>query len=158
MSQPPQTPPPPPPSNEPGGQQWQSPSQPAGDQPPPPQQQSQSNGVAVAALVCGILALVLSWIPVINVLSVILGVVAIVTGVMGIRRASLPGLGQKGIAVGGLVTGVIAVLLSLLILIGLAGLVTDPEFRDFFEQLEEGEDPQEIIEDLERRIEEEQQP
>lgn len=158
MSQPPQAPPPPPPSSDPGGQQWQSSSQSAGGQPPPPQQRPQSNGVAIAALVCGILALMLSWIPVINVLALILGVVAIVTGVMGIRRAGLPGLGQKGLAVGGLVTGVIAVLLSLLILIGLAGLIADPEFREFFDQLEEGEDPQEIIEDLQRRIEEEQQP
>lgn len=155
MSQPPQTPPPPPPSNDPGAQQWQSANGAAGSQ-PPPQQQPQSNGMAIAALVCGILALVLSWIPVVNVLSVILGITAIVAGILGIRRANLPGLGQKGLAIGGLVTGVIALLLSLLILIGLAGLFSDPEFRELFEQLEEGEDPQELLDDLERRIEEEQ--
>lgn len=153
MSQPPQTPPPPPPSNDPGGQQWGS--GPAADQ-PPPQQPPQSNGVAIAALVCGILALVLSWIPVINLLAVVLGIAAIVTGVMGIRRARLPGRGQMGLAVGGLVTGVIALLLSLLILIGLAGLFTEPAFRDTFDRLREGEDPEEVLEDLERRIEEEQ--
>lgn len=155
MSQPPQTPPPPPPSDDPGGQQWQSGNAPAGGQ-PPPQQGAQSNGPAIAALVCGILALVLSWIPVINVLSVILGIVAIVTGIMGIRRAGSPGIGQKGLAIGGLVTGVIALLLSLLILIGLAGAFSDPEFRELFDQIEEGEDPQELLDELERRMEEEQ--
>lgn len=155
MSQPPQTPPPPPPSDGSGDQQWPSADQPSAGQ-PYPQQQSQSNGVAIAALVCGIIALILSWIPLINLLSVVLGIAAIVTGVMGIRRAADPGVGQKGLAVGGLVTGVIALLLSLLILVGMASILSDPDVRDTFDRLREGEDPQEVIEDLERQIEEEQ--
>lgn len=154
MSQPPQTPPPPPPSDS-GGQQWPSPDQPSGGE-PYPQRQSQPNGMAIAALVCGIVALVLSWIPLINVLAIILAIAAIATGIAGIRRAGQPHVGQKGLAVGGLVAGVVAVLLSLLILIGIASVFTDPAFRDTFERMREGEDPQEVIEDLERQIEEEQ--
>lgn len=153
MSQPPQTPPPPPPSNGAGASQWQSWEQPAGGYPP---QQQQPNSLAIAALVCGIVALLLSWIPLINLLAVVLGIAAIVTGVMGVRRANLPGHGQKGLAVGGLVTGGIALLLSVLILIGLVGLFSDPEFREPLDRLLEGENPEDVIEDLERRMEEEQ--
>lgn len=154
MSQPPQTPPPPPPSADgPGDSSWQSWDQPAGRHPP---QSQQPNGLAIAALICGIVALLLSWIPLVNVLAVVLGIAAIVTGVMGIRRANRPEYGQKGIAVGGLVTGGIAFLLSVVILVGLVGLFADPEFREPLERMLEGDDPEEVIEDLERRIEQQQ--
>ncbi|HVM14516.1 MAG TPA: hypothetical protein VM287_09315, partial [Egibacteraceae bacterium] len=141
------------PSNSSGPSQWSSWDQPAGGHPP---QQQQPNGVAIAALVCGIVALLLSWIPLINLLAVVLGIAAIVTGALGIRRANLPGYGQKGLAVGGLVTGGIAFLLSVVILIGLVGLFADPEFREPLDRLLEGEDPEDVLDDLERRIEEQQ--
>lgn len=150
MSQPPQTPPPPPlpppldgASSSPGGQPpWEGPTSAT------PRQQS--NGVAIAALVCGILALLLSWIPVVNVLALVLGIVAVISGVVGIRRANRPGVGQKGLAIGGLVTGALGALLSAAILLAFASVVTDPQFREPFERILEGEDPQEVIEDLER--------
>ncbi|HVM00487.1 MAG TPA: DUF4190 domain-containing protein [Egibacteraceae bacterium] len=152
MSQPPQTPPPPPwdgGGSSPGGQAtWDAPSA------PPPQRGS--NGVAIASLVCGIIALLLSWIPLINVLALILAIVAVVTGVMGIRRANQPGVGQKGLAIGGLVTGILGALLSVAILLAVFAAFSDPQFREPFERLMEGEDPERVIEDLERQLEDEQ--
>lgn len=161
MSQPPQAPPPPPPGDQP-------PPPPPDSQPPPPQSwddpggglapQQQSNGLAIASLVCGIIALLLSWIPFVNLLAFVLGLVAVGTGIGGIRRARTPGVGQKGLAVGGLVTGIIALLLSLLIIVlfivGFAGAWNDPDMRDAFDRLLEGEeDPEDFLEDLERQLE-----
>lgn len=152
MSQPPQAPPPPPPSGDqpPPAQSWDDP----GGGPP---SQQRSNGLAIAALVCGIIALLLSWIPFVNVLALVLGIAAVATGIGGIRRTRTPGVGQKGLAVGGLVTGIIAILLSLLIIVlfivGFAGAWNDPDVRDSLDRLMEGEDPENVFEDLERELE-----
>lgn len=150
MSQPPQAPPPPPP---PGGPDPTDPWTGSLQQPGFQQQPPSSNGLAIAALVCGIFALLLSWIPLINVLALVLGLVAIGCGVAGIRRAGAPGVGQKGLAIGGLVTGILAVLLSLLILVSVATIFSRTEFREPFERILEGEDPQEVLDDLERQLE-----
>lgn len=152
MSQPPQAPPPPPPPGDqpPPSQAWDDPGA------APPAQQG-SNGLAIAALVTGIIALLLSWIPVVNVLALVLGIVAVATGVGGVRRTRTAGVGGKGLAVGGLVTGIIAILLSLLIIVlfivGFAGAWNDPDIRDSFERLMEGEEPEDVFEDLERELE-----
>lgn len=152
MSEPPQAPPPPPPpSGDPASSGWNSWDAPAGA--PPPQRQ-QSNGLAIAALVCGIIALLLSWIPFVNVLALLLGVVAVGCGIGGIRKTRTPGVGQKGLAIGGVVTGVLALLVSVMILAAIAGVVSDPEFREPLERLMEGEDPQDVLEDLEQQMEE----
>lgn len=152
MSQPPQTPPPPPPDS---GAGWQAPAGQSWDQPPAAGgQPASSNGFAIAALVCGIIALLLSWIPVINILALVLGIAAVICGVVGMRRAAQPGVGQRGIAVGGLVTGIVAILLSVLIFVGLVAVFSDPEVREPIERIFEGEDPEEVIEELERQMEE----
>lgn len=121
-----------------GGEGWQ-PQQPAGPQ---------TNGPAVAAVVCGIIALLLSWIPVVNVLSLVLGVVAVVTGILGLRRASDPRYGQRGLAVGGLVTGGLGLLVALAILAFIGSLFADPGIRD--DIMEEIEREMERQEELER--------
>lgn len=150
MSQPPQAPPPPPPSGDGGQSPERAWDQSGGAAPSRPE----TNGLAVAALVCGILALLLSWIPLVNVLGLVLGMVAVGTGIGGMRRARDPRFSQKGLAVGGLVTGTIAILLALLILFGMAVVLNDPEFRQPLDRLMEGENPQDVLEDLERQLEE----
>lgn len=152
MSQTPQTPPPPPPSEgfgaPAGGQPWGQPG--AG-----PGSGQESNGLAIAALVCGIVGLLLSWIPIVGFLGFLLGLVAVGTGIAGIRRARAPGVGQNGLAVGGLITGILAVLVSLIVFIGIVGVLNDPDVQGTLERLMEGdEDPREVIEDLERQLEE----
>jgi hypothetical protein len=75
---------------------------------PAPQQQG-GNGLAVAGLVMGILALVLFWIPF---LGILLGLLGLIFGGVGIGRANKVGKG-KGMAIAGLVMGILGVLLGL---------------------------------------------
>lgn len=151
MSQPPQTPPPPPSGAPEPSDAW---SAPPPQQPMPPvyPQSQRTNGLAIAALVCGIFALLLSWIPFVNVLAFVLGLVAIGCGIAGIMKAGAPDVGQKGLAVGGLVTGILAVVLSVLILVGIAAIFSSEEFQEPFDRIIEGEDPQDVLEDLERQL------
>lgn len=79
------------------------------------------NGVALAAMIVGIIAcpLLLLFFP----LAFVLGIVAIVLGVMGIRRAAVlqqaslatPANARKGMAIAGLSLGAVATLLALAI-------------------------------------------
>jgi hypothetical protein len=74
------------------------------------------NGIATAALTCGIISLALGWIPVVFALGLILAVLAVVFGVVGLRRARAIGHG-RGFAIAGLLTG------SLGVLVAIGGLV-----------------------------------
>lgn len=82
---------------------------------PAPAQQG-SNGMAIAALVLGILSLLglLLVFP-----GLILGVIALILGIVGVRKANnIAGPGaRKGMAIAGLVMGAIATILSVLMLI-----------------------------------------
>jgi hypothetical protein len=60
-----------------------------------------TNVLAVTSLICGILACV----------PFLTGIAAIITGVMGMRKANDPRYGGRGIAIAGLVLGVLSVLL-----------------------------------------------
>lgn len=104
----------------------------------PPPVQRRSNGGAITALVCGIIAILLFWIPGINLLAILLGLVAIVAGVVGLSRARDPYVGGKGMAVTGLVLGILALVLSVLVLVGLARFFGDPDVqREFQERIQE---------------------
>jgi Domain of unknown function (DUF4190) len=85
----------------------QVPQPPQPPQPPvPPGLPGQTNGMAITGMVCGILGIVLFWIPYVG---VILGILGLVFGFLGRSRAAqLGGVGQ-GMAVAGIVTGAIAV-------------------------------------------------
>ena len=49
------------------------------------------NGIAVAAMVCGIVSVVLGWIPVLFAVGAVLAVLAIIFGIVGLRRARTSG-------------------------------------------------------------------
>jgi hypothetical protein len=122
---------------------WQQPY--AGYQQPP---QPQPNGLAIAALICGIIALLLSWIPVINFLAIILGIAAVVTGIMGLRRAGDPRYGQRGLAVGGLVTGGLALIVAIAMLAFFVSIFGDADVRgELFEEFERELERQEQLQD-----------
>lgn len=109
--QPPQTPPPP--------------QQPAAPPPGAARPAGQpSNGMAVAALVLGILAILFGLF--IQPIGIILGVLAIVFGIIGRNRAKEnPALGRGGMALAGLITGVIGLLISIVILVLAVVLVSE---------------------------------
>jgi hypothetical protein len=73
---------------------------------PPPR-----NGVATAALVCGIIGLLVAWMPFVVAVGLVLAVLAIVLGVRGLRRSTALGTG-RGAAIAGIVTGVAALALA----------------------------------------------
>ena len=71
-----------------------------------------SNGMAVAALVVGIISL--AGFLCVGVGGVVLGPIAVLLGILGLRRANaLPGTPQKGVAIAGIVTGAIGLLIGL---------------------------------------------
>ena len=72
---------------------------------------AERNGLATAALVCGIVAAVLAWMPFIVVIGIALAIVAIVLGVRGLRRSATTGSG-RGPAITGIVTGIVALALA----------------------------------------------
>jgi hypothetical protein len=66
------------------------------------------NGIAVAAMVCGIIAVVIGWVPVLFAIGAVLAILAIIFGIVGLRRARTSGR-RRGFAITGLVTGVVGI-------------------------------------------------
>jgi hypothetical protein len=76
------------------------------------------NGVAVAAMVCGIVGVVFGLIPILGIPALALGLVALVLGIVGRRRVKRdPNAGHKGLATAGVILGILASGL------GIAGIV-----------------------------------
>jgi hypothetical protein len=69
------------------------------------------NGIATAALTCGIIGTLVAWIPFIVVVGIALGVLALVFGIKGMRRSTTVGSG-RGIAIAGIVMGGLTLLIS----------------------------------------------
>lgn len=65
------------------------------------------NGLALASMILGIVALSIAWIPFVVVLGAVCAVLAVVLGVVALRRARHTAHG-KGFAIAGLVTGLLA--------------------------------------------------
>ena len=102
----------------------------AGPGQPYPQQYSQfpapkqSNGLATAGFVLGLLGFLGCWIPVVNFFSVLLGVLGAILAAVGLAKSRSAGTG-KGLAIAGLVLGVLAVALAVLINVAFVGAVSD---------------------------------
>ena len=75
---------------------------------PPPKKGA---GLAIASMVLGIIALLLSWVPVINNLAAVLAVVGLGLGIPALLRARRGSAGGTGLAITGLVTSVVAIVL-----------------------------------------------
>ena len=85
--------------------------------------QRRGSGLAVAALVCGVLALLSSW-TVIG--GILLGIVAVVLGIVALSRVRKGLAAGRGMAIAGIVTGILgAVLAVALIGIGVSLLNSD---------------------------------
>jgi hypothetical protein len=95
---------------------------------------SPKNGIGIAAMVVGIVALVLFWIPF---LGLVLGIVAVVLGIVGIRKASRGEATNKGMAIAGVATGGVATLVGLFVVV--VFLFIADEFGSLFECLSEAQ-------------------
>lgn len=74
--------------------------------PNPTPEGQETNKMSIAALVCGILGIVGSFIPVISYFTLVLAILGIVFGAKGMKIAKATGQGQ-GLATAGLVLGII---------------------------------------------------
>lgn len=93
----------------------------SGQAPPRP---SGSNGLAIAGFVLGLLALLTSWIPLLNILSIIIGVLGVILAAIGLAKAGKIGSG-KGLAIAGLVLGTLAVVFSIVVNVAFVDAVDD---------------------------------
>jgi hypothetical protein len=101
----------PPAAGQPPQQTWQQPQQPAQPAYVPPTAEGGSNGLALAALIIGLLSLLIAWIPFIGLMGAVGGVVAIILGVFGRGRAKKVETGA-GLAITGIISGAVALLLG----------------------------------------------
>lgn len=95
---------------------------------------SQRNGMGTAALVVGVVALVLAVLLIFFPIAFVLGILAMIFGAFGIRRADRGEANNKGHAIAGLVCGAVAFLLAVSIGVRLGTFVNDHsgDFRDFW--------------------------
>jgi hypothetical protein len=85
----------------------------AGGQAPGPPQGEGGNGFAVASMVCGIVAVVIAWVPFIGIAGLASAVVGLALSVPALRR-SKPDGARRGAAIAGLVTSAVGVVLGVL--------------------------------------------
>lgn len=122
---------------------WYPPEQHASAAPPPPGAYGSamppaSNGLATAAMVTGIVSVVLFWA---FGLSALVGIVAVVLGIVALNKSkTLPNNAGKGQAIAGIVTGGVGILAGGLLIVGIAALGSEAEnqFREVGESLEGG--------------------
>ena len=72
-----------------------------------------TNGWAIAGFACGVVGLFTG-------LGLILGPCAIVFSILGLTRAKREGVGLKGLAIAGLITGILATLIWVIIILAIA--------------------------------------
>ena len=88
-----------------------------------PQPQRRSSGLAIAALVCGVLALLSSW-TVIG--GILLGAVAVILGFVALARVKRGLAAGRGLAIAGIITGILGTVLAIaLIAVGVSLLNSD---------------------------------
>jgi hypothetical protein len=117
-----------------------------------PSASSGTNGIAIAAMIIGIIALLISWIPILGVLA---GVLALVLGFVGRSKAKkTPAVGGNGAAITGIVTGILATLINIGITIALFafGSTFMGSFETYEDCIERGGTEAECEQELERDI------
>lgn len=85
-------------------------------------------GFAIAALVLGILAVLSCWTVVGGIL---LGLVAIILGIVGWRRANRGAATGKGMAITGVVLGTIGLLLSVVFVVFIGSFLNGSDFKNY---------------------------
>jgi len=95
---------------------------------------SYRNGMGTTALVVGVVALVLAALLIFFPIAFVLGILAVIFGAVGIRRADRGEANNRGHAIAGLVCGAVAFVLAVSIAIRLGTFVNDHsrDFRNFW--------------------------
>lgn len=128
----------PPPGDPPGDQPaYPDPPQQPGYSPEPgyqgrPGSGSGTNGVAIGALVLGLLSVPLGFF----IVGALFGLVAIVLGIIGVNRARGLGGTGKGMAITGIVSGALGVLIPILLAVGLVSFFGSEEGQQLIDEIE----------------------
>lgn len=116
------------PGNPPDGGQYSAPGG-YGQNPAPPR-----NGFGIAALVLGLLALVLSW-TIIG--GIVLGLLALIFGLLGRARAKRGEATNGGLSVAGIVLGSLGLLIAIGIVAFGVSIINSPAGRNYQQCLEQ---------------------
>jgi len=98
---------------------------PASAPPPPPQPARRRNGAGTAALVVGVVSLVLAVLIIFAALAIPLGIIAAILGGIGMSRASKGQADNRGHALTGLITGLLAIVVAFAIGISFIALISE---------------------------------
>ncbi len=82
-----------------------------------------SNGLGTAALVLGILAILLAFVPILGFVSYPLAILGIVFGLVGLRRVSRRVATNRGVALTGLITSVLGFVLVIVSTVAYVGAI-----------------------------------
>ena len=86
---------------------------------------AKTSAAAAFALVFGLSALFCALTAILAPAAVLFGLIGLVLGIAGMKMAKRPGVTGRGVALGGLVTAVLGLLLGAAVLAGLAVVVND---------------------------------
>jgi hypothetical protein len=114
-----------------------------------------NDGMALAALIIGILSLLIAWIPVVGILAAIGGLIALILGFVARGRIKRNATGGNGMAMTGIVTGAIALVVGIVLTVvffSAFGAWFGDSFRDYAQCVEETGDEQRCTELLEEGL------
>ncbi len=86
---------------------------------------AKTSAAAVFALVFGLAALFCALTAILSPAAVLFGIIGIILGIVGLKMAKRIGVTGRGVAIGGLVTAVLGLLLGGAVIGGLSALVND---------------------------------
>ena len=95
---------------------------------------AKTSAAAAFALVFGLAALFCALTAILSPAAVVFAVIGIILGIVGMKMAKRPGVTGKGVAIGGLVTAVLGLLIGGAVLAGAAALVNDERRLDQLQQ------------------------
>src|SRR5688500_3882503 len=87
--------------------------------PPYVPQESKSNGLAISSLILGIVGLSLAWIPIVNYIAMVLGLIALVLGGIGIFKS------HRIMSIAGAVLGLVAIVASFAVIASFANAMNE---------------------------------
>ena len=91
---------------------------------------AKTSAAAVFSLVFGLAALFCALTAILSPAAVLFGLIGLVLGIVGLKMAKRVGVTGKGVAIGGLVTAVLGLLLGGAVIGGLSALVNDEQRLD----------------------------
>jgi hypothetical protein len=95
-----------------------------------PARPAKTSAAAAFALVFGLSALICALTALLSPVAIVLGLIGIVLGIVGMKMAKRPGVTGKGVAIGGLVTALLGLVLGGVVLGGLTAVINNESQLD----------------------------